>query len=164
MVNDDSTPRHTRLEGAIDYEAALDTVIARATRRLRVFDRALGRRFDSAQRHELIRDFLLANRANRLHIVLHEIDNLVRDCPRLVNLMRSHGAAISIHQTLPDVHGVCDPFTVADERDFVHRFHFDDTRSMLGLDDPHGAHQLSERFDEILSASRPAIPATPLGL
>jgi hypothetical protein len=163
MVNDDVTPRHTRLEGTTDFEAALDTVIARATHRLRIFDRALGRRFDAAQRHELVRAFLLANRANRLVIVLHEVDNLVRDCPRLVNLMRSRSGAISIHQT-PDANGVYDPFTIADERDFVHRFHYDDTRSTLALDDPHGARQLVERFDELLAASRPAAPASPLGL
>ena len=164
MMNDEVTPRHTRLEGTTDFEAAFDTVIARATHRLRVFDRALGRRFDSARRHELIRDFLLANRANRLQIVLHEVDNVVRDCPRLVSLMRSRSGAISIHQTLPDVHGVYDPFTVADERDFVHRFHYEDMRSVLALDDPHGARQFVERFEEILAASRPAVAATPLGL
>ncbi len=163
-MNDEVTPRHTRLEGSTDFEAALDTVIARTTHRLRVFDRALGRRFDSAQRHELIRGFLLANRANRLQIVLHEVDNVVRDCPRLVSLMRSRSGAISIHQTLPDAHGVYDPFTIADERDFVHRFHYEDTRGMIAMDDPHGARQLIERFEELLAASRPAIPATPLGL
>jgi hypothetical protein len=163
-VNDDMTPRHTRLEGSTDFETALDTVIARATHRLRVFDRALGPRFDSARRHELLRGFLLANRANRLQIVLHEVDNVVRDCPRLVSLMRSRSGAISIHQTLPDAHGVYDPFAVADERDFVHRFHYEDTRSALALDDPHGARQFVERFEEILAASRPSIAAAPLGL
>ena len=163
-MNDDVTPRHTRLEGSTDFEAALDTLIARATRRLRVFDRALGHRFDSAQRHELLRNFLLANRANRLQIVLHDVDNVVRDCPRLVSLMRSRSEAISIHQTLPDAYGVYDPFAVADERDFVHRFHYEDTRSVLALDDPHGARQFVERFEEILAASCPAAAATTLGL
>jgi hypothetical protein len=164
IVNESATPRHTRLEGIADFEAALDTVIARATRRLRVFDRALGRGFDSARRHELLRSFLLANRANRLQIVLHDVANVVRDCPRLVSLIRSRSGAIAIHQTLPDAHGVYDPFAVADERDFVHRFHYDDTRSVLALDDPHGARQFVERFDEILAASGPAFAATSLGL
>jgi hypothetical protein len=163
-MNDEVTPHHTRLDGTTDFEAALDTVIVRTTHRLRVFDRGLGRRFDSAQRHELIRSFLLANRANRLQIVLHEVDNVVRDCPRLVSLMRSRSGAISIHQTLPDAHGVYDPFTIADERDFVHRFHYEDTRGVIAMDDPHGARQLIERFEELLAASRPAVPATPLGL
>jgi hypothetical protein len=163
-VNDNVTPRHTRLEGTADFEAALDTVIGRATRQLRVFDRALGTRFDSARRHELLRRFVLANRANRLQIVLHDVDNVVRDCPRLLRLMRSHGSAISVRQTLPDAHGVYDPFAVADERDYVHRFHYDDTRSVLALDDPHGARQFVERFGEIVAASRPALAATTLGL
>jgi hypothetical protein len=163
-VNDETAPHHTRLEGTTDFEAALDIVIARAERRLRVFDRSLGRRFDAAHRYELIRKFLLADRANRLQIVLHDVDNIVRDCPRLVNLMRTRSGAISIHQTLADAQGVYDPFTVADDRHFVHRFHYDDTRSVLGLDDAHDARQFVERFEEILAASRPALPATPLGL
>jgi hypothetical protein len=163
-VNDDITPRHTRLEGTTDFEAALDTVIARATHRLRMFDRALDRRFDSVRRHEMLRNFLAANRANRLQIVLHEVDNLVRDCPRLLSLMRSRSGAITIHQTLPDAQGVYDPFTVADERDYVHRFHYEGTRSVLALDDPHSARQFVERFEEILGASFPAVAANPLGL
>ena len=163
-MNDDITPRHTRLEGTTDFEAALDTVIARATHRLRMFDRALDRRFDSVRRHEMLRNFLAANRANRLQIVLHEVDNLVRDCPRLLSLMRSRSGAITIHQTLPDAQGVYDPFTVADERDYVHRFHYEGTRSVLALDDPHSARQFVERFEEILGASFPAVAANPLGL
>jgi hypothetical protein len=163
-VHNDVTPRHTRLEGTTDYEAALDTVIARATHRLRVFDRALGPRFDTARRHELLRNFLLANRANRIQIVLHHVDHIVRDCPRLLGLLRSRSGSISIHQTLPDAQGVYDPFAVADECDFVHRFHYEDTRSVLALDDPHGARQFVERFEGILSASRLAPAATPLGL
>ena len=43
MMSDDTAPRHMRLEGTTDFEAALDTVIARTTHRLRVFDRALSR-------------------------------------------------------------------------------------------------------------------------
>lgn len=163
-MNDDVAARHTRLEGIAAFEAALDAVIARATRRLRVFDRALGRRFDTAQRHGRIRDFLLADRANRLQIVLHDVDNIVRDCPRLTQLMRSCSGAISIHQTLPEAQGVYDPFVVADEHHFVHRFHYDDARSVLATDDPHEALQFVERFEELLAASRPAVPATPLGL
>jgi hypothetical protein len=157
-------PRHTRLEGRTDYDAALDAVIARATRRLRLFDRALDRSFDSVRRHELLRQFLLADRANRVQIVLHHVDNVVRDCPRLVTLMRGRSGAITLHCTLPEAHGVYDPFAIADERDFVHRFHYDDARGVLALDDPHGARQMGERFEEILGASLAANAATPLGL
>lgn len=163
-ADDETSAQHTRLEGTADLDAALDRVIARATRRLRLFDRALDRRFDAAHRHELIRAFLLADRANQLQIVLHHVDNIVHDCPRLVSLLRGRNGAISIHQTLADARGVYDPFTVADERHFVHRFHYQDPRGMLGLDDPHDARQFVARFDEILAACGPAVPVTALGL
>jgi hypothetical protein len=164
VVNDVVAPKHTRIEGTAEYEAALDALIARAARRLRLFDGALKRGFDTPHRHDLLRTFLLASRMNRLQIVLHDVDDLTRDCPRLLSLMRSRGDAISIHQTLPEAHGIHDPFAVADERDFLHRFHYADPRSLLALDDPHGARQFAERFEEMLGASVPAVPSTTLGL
>lgn len=164
MTPPETTPHHTRIESNGDYEAALDTVIGKATRRLRLFDRTLGRSFDNPRRQEALRRFLLANRANRCEIVLHEVENLGRDCPRLTNLLRQFSHAISIHQTLPDAHGACDPFAIADEQHFVHRFHYDDTRGLLALDDPHAASPLLERFAEILAVSVPVAAPTTLGL
>lgn len=163
-MNDEVIPQHTRLDGSTDYEAALDMVIARATRRLRIFDRALGRSFNAPRRHHLLRSFLLENRANRLHIVLHEVDNVTRDCPRLVTLLRQFSHGITIHQTLPVARGVYDPFAVADDQHLVQRFHYDDARGLLAIDDPHGARPFVERFEEILEASLPAVAPTTLGL
>jgi hypothetical protein len=49
---DTPAPQHTRLEGIAQYSAAIDTVISRAQRRVRVFDRNLeGLGFDSPARH-----------------------------------------------------------------------------------------------------------------
>jgi len=158
------TPRHTHIESNIEYEAALDAVIAKATRRLRMFDRKLGRGFDTPGRQDALLRFLLANRANRCQIVLHEAENLSRDCPRLTSLLRRFSHAISVHQTLPEARGAYDPFAIADEQHFVHRFHYDATRGLLALDDPHAAGPLVERFGEILDASQPAAAPTTLGI
>ena len=163
-MNHEASPQHTHIHGSTDYEAALDTLIGKATQRIQLFDRALGRAFDTPRRHGLLRSFLLANRANRLQIVLHEVDNLTRDCPRLAHLLRQFGHAISIHQTLPDARGVYDPFTLVDEQHFAHRFHYEDTRGLLALDDPLGAGPFAMRFTEIFEASFPAVAATTLGL
>jgi len=159
-----TTPQHTKLEGSGEYEAALDTLLARPQRTLRIFDRQLGPAFNSPARYDLLRAFLMRSRANRIFVVLHDVSGLPRDCPRAINLLRQFSHAISIHETQPQAKGVYDPLALADERDYLHRFHYEDTRALLALDDPQGAQGLVRRFEEIWEASVPAVSATTLGL
>ena len=163
-MSQDIAPEHRKLEGNAAHEDALDILFARPGRQLRIFDRQLGAGYNSAQRHDLLRHFLLASRSNRIQIVLHDASNLERDCPRLINLLRQFSYAVAIHETEPQAKGVYDPFAVLDERDYVHRFHYDDARGLLALDDPHEARGLVQRFGEIWEASSPAVSGTTLGL
>jgi hypothetical protein len=157
-------PQHRKLLGNAEYEAALDELLSRPQRRLRIFDRQLGAGYNSVKRYDLLRSFLARDRASRLDIVLHDVSGLTRECPRLMNLLRQFSHAININETEAQAKGVYDPFAVADERDYVHRFHYDDTRGLLALDDPQGALGLVERFQEIWEASSPGASATTLGL
>ena len=159
-----AVPTHRKLEGVAQYETAMDELLARPRRRLRIFDHHIGSAFNRAARHDALRTFLLASRANRVEIVLHEVANLARDCPRLMGLLRSFSHAIAIHETEPQAKGVYDPFAIADDRDYLHRFHYEAARSLLALDDPQGALTMTQRFDEIWEASAPAVSATTLGL
>jgi hypothetical protein len=131
---------------------------------LRIFDRQLGASFNSAARSDLLRAFFLRSRSNRLYIVVHDTAQLARDCPRLLSLVRQFSHAIAIHETEPQAKRVYDPFAIADEQDYLHRFHHDDTRALLALEDAHGAQTLLKRFAEIWEASVPAVSATTLGL
>jgi hypothetical protein len=158
------SPDHRQINGQREFEAALDEVIARAKSELRIFDFTLGSDFNSSARCDAIRAFLSAARRNRLRIAVHAPGHLNRNCPRLLGLLRSFSHAISIHETRQQAKSIYDPFTVADDRDFVRRFHFDEMRGLFALDDPIGAHTLIERFEEIWDASEPAISATTLGL
>ena len=161
---ENATPQHTPLLGNAEYEAALDTALAKAQRSIRIFEHTLGRGYNSPQRFELLRRFLLASRRNRLQIVAHEPQTIDRNCPRILNLLRLHSHSISIHETHSNAKSVYDPFTVVDDHSFVHRFHFDEMRGLLALDDPIGTHVLGERFDEIWEASSPTVSATTIGL
>ncbi len=111
-----------------------------------------------------MRRFLLASRRNRLQIVAPGARAIDSNCPRILNLLRLHSHSISIHETHSSAKSVYDPFTVVDDHSFVHRFHFDEMRGLLALDDPIGTHALAERFDEIWEASSPAVSATTIGL
>lgn len=153
-----------KLEGTAEHDAALDTLFARPGRSLCIFDRQLGRAYNALARHDLLRQFLLAGRNHQIRIVLHDTANLTRDCPRMLLLMRQFSHAVSIHETEPQAKHVYDPFALIDERDYVHRFHYDNARGVLALDDPNGARTLAQRFGEIWEASTSTVSATTLGL
>ena len=157
-------PQHTQIFGNAEYETAIDTILHRATNKIRIFDYALGREYNSSGRCEMLRHFLLASRRNTLQIVVHDTGTLDRNCPRIFNLLRTYGHVISINETHPSAKLVYDPFVIVDDRCFVHRFHFDEMRGLAGLDDPIGTHTFIERFSEIWEASSPAVFATTLGL
>jgi hypothetical protein len=156
--------QHTPILGIRDYEAALDRILERATRSIRIFDHALGAGYNSPRRFGTLRSFILASRRNQLQIVVHNPQTLDRNCPRLLGLLRTYGYAVSIHETHLNAKSVYDPFAVVDDDCFVHRFHFEEMRGLLGLDDPIGTHTLAERFAEIWESSSPAVSATTLGL
>jgi hypothetical protein len=95
---------------------------------------------------------------------LQETANIARDCPRLIMLLRQFSHAVSIHQTLPDARRVYDPFAVADDARFVHRFHYDDVRGVATVGDIAATGLLLKRYEEIWQASAPAVAATTIGL
>jgi hypothetical protein len=157
-------PGERTLEGLAAYEAALDELIANAAHTVRIFDRSIGRGFNSPQRYELLRQLLLANRTNRVYIALHETANIIRDCPRLMLLLKQFSHGVSIYQTLPAARRVYDPFAVADDTRFVHRFHYADIRGVATVGDVAATQLLLKRFEEIRQASAPSVAATTVGL
>lgn len=158
-------PLQRRIDGALEYTSAIDEVIGLAKRRLRVFDYDLSEGgYNRPQRFELLRDFLLASRANRLQFVLHETSHVTRHCPRLLLLLEQFSHAIQINQTTQDAKSIYDPFVVADAEHYVHRFHYQNPRAALALDDVAGGRLLNQRFDELLGASAHGVFASTLGL
>jgi len=157
-------PNERKLGSMAEYHAAMDEIIGRARRTLRVFDRQLDRSFNAVQRCERLRAFLLADRRNRLRIVLHDTSNLPRECARLLEIQRQFSHAVAIHETRSEARQVQDPFALADENDHLHRFHHDHARAVLRLGDTAGTRTFIERFEEIWSFSDPSVNATTLGL
>lgn len=155
---------YRRFQGMREYEAVIDSLIPQTQRIIRVFDKALSRAYNSLQRYEALRQFLLASRSNRLMIVVHEADPIERECPRMLDLLQQFSAAVKIHQTLRPAKQVYDPFVVFDASHYVHRFHYDHLRAAHGANDLNGAQQLLDRFAEIWEASAPAVSANATGL
>ncbi len=157
-------PGEHKLEGLAAYDSAFDELLANATHTVRIFDRNIGRNFNTSQRQELLTQFLLARRTNRVRIVLHETANVVRDCPRLMLLLKRYSHGLVIHRTLPAARRVYDPFAVADDTRFVRRFHYTDMRGEATIGDVAATSLLIKRFDEIWEASAMSVAATTIGL
>jgi hypothetical protein len=158
-------PQHTALNGLVDYINALDMLCGLAQRSLFVFEKDFdGTGFNSAARHDVLRDFLLANPMNRLQLLAHDTGPLVQRCPRMMLLLRQFSHSMQIYRTPEHLRNVSEPFAVADELHYVRRFHFDDPRGILARHDAEGARTLRSRFLEMWSSSRPGASATTLGL
>ena len=156
---------HEKFDTLNEYHTALDRVIQRAEQNLNIFDFNLADSgYNSPQRFQLLRDFLLAGRNNRLIIILHETDYLTKYCPRLMNLLSQFSHAIDIRQTWEQAKQICDTFVLADGRHYVHRFHYDHPKCQLALDDIQGCASLVQRFNELEKSSDAALPPTTLGL
>jgi hypothetical protein len=159
------TPAYRRISGIAESIAAIDEVIAVARLELCIFDRSLALRgYGSPARIERLRQFLLAGRAHRIRIALHEPDELVKDEPRLVALLRQFPAAISINRTLAQAREASDAFVVADDHSVWRQFHVDNPRAIVALHSPADATPVAQRFEEIWELSELAVSATTLGL
>ena len=156
--------QYRRFEGMREFEALIDRLIPLTQNRIRIFDRSLSRAYNSPERHELLRQFLLANRLNRLLIVLHEVDRIDRQQPRMLQLLEQFSDEVSIRQTLQAARHLYYPFVIFDASHYLHRFHYDHLRAAQGLNDVVGAQQLLDRFNEILEASAPPVSSTASGL
>lgn len=153
------------LSGERDYESAIDRVIDSAQHTLHIFDSDLASGgYSSLKRYDALNAFLRKSGKNRLVIILHETEHVSAYCPRIMNLLKSYSHAMAIHKTMEHARIAMDPFVVADDLHYVHRFHRDGTRSLLAINDPAGARQIEERFQQLLEASHPAVFATTLGL
>jgi hypothetical protein len=149
-------PIERKLEGNAAYEEALDELLDTAAQTVKIFDRQLTAAFNTPRRFEAMRRLLLANRNHRIQIVLHETTNLVRDCPRLIILLRQFTHGITIRQTIPTARNVYDPFAVADAGGHIHRFHYNNIRGLALYGDTATTHALLQRFAALHEASSPA--------
>ena len=145
--------------------AAIDTLIGIAKHSIRVFDvdlSAMG--WNDPTRAERIVAFLRASPAAKLEIIVHDTSWIERSCPRLTNLLKYRGHAITIRRTGQDARHAMDPLVIVDGIHFVHRFHVAQPRAAFSIGDPVAAQPLVTRFDAISEDAEPGLTATQLGL
>jgi len=161
----ENAPAHEKLEGIVDYTAALDALCKLALHHLCIFEKNYeGLGFNDEARYQTLRHFLLANPANRLMILTHDPRYLATHCPRITMLLQQFGNSLFIFQTPKNLQHLTEPFAIADDIHYVRRFHFDDPRGIFAQHAPESARALKSRFNEMWANSHQAIAATKLGL
>ena len=147
------------------YSAATDLLIGMAERELLIFDQDLTKGdYASVKRYELLQDFLGKDPQNRLIMVLHETEQLPRRCPRLFDLLKIYGHAMTIYETNDQAKVANDSFILADKQHYLRRFHADQPRFRYASDDMETVNMLTMRFDELLAATSHTLSSGKLGL
>ena len=158
-------PRSVALATIAEQIAAIDELIALAQRRIRVFDQNLSQTgWNHPARVEGLAAFLRGRGGRRLDIIVHDTGYLETACPRMLNLLRTYSSTVTIYRTGVEARLASDPLLIVDDRHFLHRFHFEQARATMGIEQPEQARPLSTRYDEIWATGEPGINATVLGL
>lgn len=161
----DEQPSYRLLAGVAESQAAIDEVLAAARTTIRIFDVSLANRgFNSPARTQLLRNLLVAGRAHRIYIALHDTEPLEREVPRLLALLRQFPMSIEIHRTVGQARNANDPFILADDQCVWRQMHHQQPRAMVAMRSPADTVPILQRFDEIWDLSEPAVSATTLGL
>ncbi|TMH57501.1 MAG: hypothetical protein E6H53_12785, partial [Betaproteobacteria bacterium] len=145
--------------------AAIDELIALAQRRIRVFDQDLSQTgWNQPTRVERLSAFLRGTRGRRLDIIVHDTAYLETACPRMLNLLSNYSHAMTIYRTGPEARVATDPLLIVDDRHYLHRFHVDQPRATMGIEQPEQTRLFANRYEEIWATGEPGINATVLGL
>jgi hypothetical protein len=162
---DSPQPERILLSTRREYLEALQRLIGLAQSELRIFDADFFHlKIDSPRTHELLREFLLRGRDNRLYIAVHDTDYIRNYCPRLLDLLRQFSDRMFIHQTQDDAARAQDSFVLADRLHVVRRPVQAQPRAALRLNDEQESQTICLRFLEIWDSSVPALSATTSGL
>jgi len=161
----DTVPERILLAAKNDYLEGFERLLGLARRELRIFDPDLSELdVNSTRRIETLTRFLRGSRTHRIYIALHDVEHVVKRCPRLITLLGSYTAGIFILQTQGEAAKVQDCFVLADGDHLLRRPVTTQPRGVLVINDPKECQPMRERFDEIWESSVPAVSANTTGL
>jgi hypothetical protein len=158
-------PVYTLLTSEAEYRQACDTVLGRAEHEILIFDHDLrSLQLDHKPRLESLVTFLTTDRLRRIRVVLHDPEPLHRATPRLMQLIARFSHLIEVRQSPDNLRHLADAHLLADDAQGVRRFHVDQPRSALILDDPAYIHPWRQRFEELWGLSHPCLQINTTGL
>jgi hypothetical protein len=156
---------YERFDTSEDFQAAVDRLLEQPGRELRIFDPdGVALRLNDPGRIGRLERFLQASRTRRLYIVLHDVNHVQRQCPRMMSLLARYSHVIQINRTHEEIRELQDAFMVLDSVHYLRRPVAAFFRGAIGLADENEALAMRGRFNEIWAASYPAVSSTTVGL
>lgn len=147
------------------YSEAISLILKSAQRELLIFDQDLSHGdFASLEKYNLLYNFLSANIASQLKIILQDTGFFQTKCPRLRNLLEIYGHKMSVHVTNSSVRHIKECFILADGKNYIKRIHIAQARFKYAVNDEVSAEVINNRFIELTTAIEEIVPTKPLGL
>lgn len=152
-------------ESEVAYRAAIDATIVAARSEIRIFDRdLLQMKLAERGRVGLLATFLSADGDRRLRVVLHDVEPLEQQMPRLIDLIRLHRHLVEFRRTPDHLRHLADRYVLADEMHGALRFHADHARGKMITNMPSELAPWWRRFDDLWQESEVCSPGTTTGL
>ncbi len=158
-------PRESLLDTVAAQAAAIDELIQLAQHKLQIFDVDLSEGgWQTAARAENLAAFMRRSPNARVELIVHDLRWMESSCPRLIALLKVFSHAMTAYRSGAEARSAMDPLLIADGRHFLHRFHIDQPRASLAIEQPQLARPLVTRFEQIWNTGEPGLSATVLGL
>ena len=109
-------------------------------------------------------NFIQTDRLRRIRVVLHDPGPVERDSPRLMQFIARFSHVVDVRQSPDNLRHLADTHVLADEGHGVRRFHVDQPRSALILDDPAYINPWRRRYEELWELSQPCLTLNTTGL
>ena len=148
------------------YDDALQQILDLSPTTLLIFDRDLSAlKLEQPQRANSLQRLLAARRATtRLAIVVQNTEFIERDSPRLMNLLATYFPAMTITAAPPQLSALSDSLLIADDKHALIRFHHQQARSRLIIDEDEECRPYCERFSAIVDEGGDPVSPNTLGL
>ena len=148
-----------------EHDASLQTILRLLSVSLSIFDEDLTRlRLEDPENAEALRKFLAERKRNLVQIVVKNAEPFRRNSPRLFKLLATYPDQMSIVQCPEHLFSLNDALFIVDSRHALVRFHKDNARARVIIDDAEACAPYAQRFFEITGEGGESVNATTLGL
>ncbi|MCM8610898.1 hypothetical protein [Accumulibacter sp.] len=149
-----------------EYDQAVQEILDLSPTRLEIFDEDLSAlKLETAPRVAALRALLVAPSHHRhLRIVVRKREFVCQYSPHLMNLLQLYAPLLTIIHAPPQLDRLDDCLMIADDRHTLVRFHRDQPRARLIVDDAGECAPYCQRFAEVLGEGGDALGSTTLGL
>lgn len=149
----------------VESRLAMAQVFAAAQRSLKMFLPDLSdKAFKDLQTVNTLESLLIGKSNNKIEVILHNINNLQRDCPRLLSVLRRNTNSFLIYRTMQSAKNASDCLVIADGHTSWHKLHYEHPKVVVVFNDKNTTMPLLNRFNEILNFAERAAVTTMLGL